>query len=161
MIAKAWRALRAFNPMAEPVLRHAWVWLRTFWFIRLRGALRTADSEHAVRANVSHNLKGIYSANRRMNLLLYPLATIETLDPDARILLIGPRNEYDLFSLVGLGFRLDRITGLDLISYSPYIEIGDMHAMRFEDASFDAVVCGWTISYSTDYTLSLHDALPI
>jgi hypothetical protein len=142
--------LGSINPMAEPVLRHAWVVVRAWWLIRIRGRLSTAGSANAVRANVAHNLKSIYSANRRMNLLLYPLATIETLDRTARILVIGPRNEYDLFTLAGLGFSLDRIQGLDLISYSPRIEVGDMHAMSYPDASFDAVVCGWTLSYSTD-----------
>jgi SAM-dependent methyltransferase len=149
-LSKILGVLSSINLMAEPVLRRAWVIARALYFIRVRGRLRTADSQQAVRANVSHNLKGIYSANCRMNLLLYPLAIIETLDRNARILVIGPRNEFDLFTLVGLGFKLENLRGLDLISYSPLIELGDMHAMRFDDASFDAVVCGWTLSYSID-----------
>jgi SAM-dependent methyltransferase len=84
-----------------------------------------------------------------MNLLLYPVALIEVLHPDSRILVIGPRNENDLYNLVGLGFRIENIRGLDLISYSPYIELGDMHNMPFPSDSFDAVICGWTLSYST------------
>lgn len=150
LLFKALRALGSVNPMAEPVLRHAWVLARALYFIHLRKRMRTVESEHVVQANRAHNLKSIYSANRRMNLLLYPLSAIETLSRDAHILVIGPRNEFDLFSLVGLGFKLNRLTGLDLLTYSPRIEVGDMHAMRFADGSFDAVVCGWTLSYSTD-----------
>ena len=45
---------------------------------------------------------------------------------------------------------MENIVGLDLISYSPRITLGDMHAMPFPDSSFDAVVCGWTLSYSTN-----------
>jgi SAM-dependent methyltransferase len=85
-----------------------------------------------------------------MNLLLFPLAVIETLDARSRILIIGPRNEFDLYSLVGLGFLLENMVGLDLISYSPYVTLGDMHKIPFDDYAFDAVVCGWTLSYSTN-----------
>jgi SAM-dependent methyltransferase len=131
--------------------------LRALYFIRLRKQLRTLDSEHALQANVMHNLRSIYGANRRMNLLLYPLAIIETLNARSRILVIGPRNEYDLYSLVALGFAIDNIVGLDLITYSPHIQLGDMHAMPFADASFDAVVCGWTLSYSTEPQRAAHE----
>lgn len=40
------------------------------------------------------------------------------------------------------------MTGLDLISYSSRIKLGDMHAMPFDDNQFDAVIFGWTLSYS-------------
>lgn len=150
MLVKLIRSLRQLNLAAEPTLRHYWVYLRALYLIRVRRQLRTLDSEAAVRANVLHNLRSIYGANPRMNMLLYPLAIIETLGRDARILVIGPRNEFDLYTLAGLGFRKDRIEGLDLISYSPRIRLGDMHAIPFDDARFDAVVCGWTLSYSTD-----------
>jgi SAM-dependent methyltransferase len=150
LLAKLFRAVRRVNLAIEPTFRHAWVYLRAIYYIRVRRRLRTLQSGDAVQANVMHNMKSIYGANNRMNLLLFPLAIIETLRRDAKILIIGPRNENDLYSLVGLGFRLENIRGLDLISYSPYIELGDMHAMPFADHSFDAVVCGWTLSYSTN-----------
>jgi SAM-dependent methyltransferase len=85
-----------------------------------------------------------------MNLLLFPLAIIESIPKDARILVVGPRNENDLYTLSGLGFRFRNLVGLDLISYSPYVKLGDMHAIPFADGAFDAVVCGWTLSYSTE-----------
>jgi len=46
------------------------------------------------------------------------------------------------------GFSRSRIRGLDLMSYSPLIEVGDMHQTPFEDNRWDAIVCGWTLSYS-------------
>jgi SAM-dependent methyltransferase len=144
------RRLSQINLAAEPTLRFIWVRLRAIYFIKFRRRLRTLDSAHAVKSNIAHNLKSIFGANNRMHLLLFPLAVIETLRRDARILVVGPRNENDLYTLVGLGFRLENITGLDLISYSPHIELGDMHAIPFADGTFDAVVCGWTLSYSTN-----------
>jgi SAM-dependent methyltransferase len=150
LLMKTFRAIRRVNLAIEPTLRHAWVYLRAVYFIRMRRRLRTLDSHDAVRTNIMHNVKSIYGANNRMNLLLYPLAVIETLNADSKILVIGPRNENDLYSLFGLGFKLTNVRGLDLISYSPYIELGDMHAIPFPDDSFDAVICGWTLSYSTN-----------
>ncbi|RYG39221.1 MAG: SAM-dependent methyltransferase [Burkholderiales bacterium] len=150
MIVKFLKSLRRINLMIEPTLRHYVVFLRAWFLIKVRGRLRTLESDNAVKANIMHNMKSIYGVNNRMNLLIYPLSVIETLNSSSRILVIGPRNENDIFSLGGLGFQRDRIDGLDLISYSNLITLGDMHAIPFGDDEFDAVVCGWTISYSTD-----------
>lgn len=150
MLRSLIQLLRRFNPYADPTIRHLWVYVRAIYLIRIRRRLRTLDSQDAVKANVAHNMRSIYSANRRMNLVLFPLAIIETLAAHSRILVIGPRNEFDLYTLAGLGFRIDNVVGLDLITYSPHVQLGDMHDMQFEDKSFDAVVCGWTLSYSTD-----------
>jgi SAM-dependent methyltransferase len=65
------------------------------------------------------------------------------------VLLIGPRNENDLLiASTYLDLPLDCIRGLDLISYSKQVDLGDMHAMPYGDHSFDVVICGWTVSYS-------------
>lgn len=149
MIVKFIKSLGRINLWIEPTLRHYFVFARANYFIRLRGKLETLESGQAVKTNIMHNMKSIYGVNNRMNLLIYPLSVIETLSRDARILVIGPRNENDIYSLVGLGFRRQNIIGLDLISYSSTILLGDMHAIPFPDGHFDAVICGWTISYST------------
>ena len=39
---------------------------------------------------------------------------------------------------------------LDTFSYSPLVEMGDMHNLSYKDDYFDAIVCGWTLSYSTN-----------
>ena len=39
------------------------------------------------------------------------------------------------------------------------ITLGDMHTAPFEDDSFDAVICGWTISYSTNPSLAALEML--
>jgi SAM-dependent methyltransferase len=149
-LQKAFRALKRINLASEPTLRHAWVYLRAVWFVRVRKKLRSQHSDDAFATTVAHNMRSLYGANNRMNLLLFPLSVIETLQRDARILVIGPRNENDLYTLAGLGFSLANIVGLDLISYSPRIRLGDMHAIPFPDGAFDAVVCGWTLSYSAN-----------
>jgi hypothetical protein len=62
---------------------------------------------------------------------------------------IGPRNEHDLYTLVAHGFDRERVRGLDLISYSPMIDLGDMHSTAYADNTWDVVIVGWTLSYSS------------
>ena len=95
-------------------------------------------------------MKSLRAGNERMHRLLRPLTAIETLSKDTRILLIGPRNESDLWLLKGYGFSLENLRGLDIISYSPLIDLGDMHATSYPDDSWDAVVLGWVLTYSLE-----------
>ncbi len=65
------------------------------------------------------------------------------------VLSIGPRSEIELFGIMAAGFDPKRIKALDLLSYSPLVETGDMHAMKFADNSFDVIFLGWVLAYST------------
>lgn len=122
--------------------------LRRFYYTRVRRQLRTLGSELAFETTLSHNLPSLKWSNDRIGLLLKPLSVIETLEPDSDILIVGPRNEHDLYYAQGQGFAATHVRGLDLISYSPRIDLGDMHETPYADDSFDAVVVGWTLSYS-------------
>lgn len=136
------------------LFRYLVVALRYLWFVNIRGRLRTLEPgkgahEGVAQNTVWHNLKGLRDlAVNRSHLLVRPLSVLETLPTDARILSIGPRSEGELLSLAAHGFQWSRIEALDLISYSPRVRLGDMHAMPFEDGAFDAVVVGWVLAYS-------------
>ncbi len=84
--------------------------------------------------------------------LIWPLAALAAGDRidlrEQKVLSVGPRTEGEIFNLVAHGFRLRNIIGLDLITYSPRVHLGDMHAMPFPNASFDVALLGWVISYS-------------
>ncbi len=135
------------------LVRYGVAYVRYFYFVKLRKKLRTYASSHkGVGANtIFHNLKGLKDlAVVRSLALIKPLSVIESLGKDAQILTIGPRTEGEILSLIGYGFMPGNIRGLDLITYSPWIDLGDMHAMPYQDNSFDAVVMGWVIAYSED-----------
>jgi SAM-dependent methyltransferase len=138
------------------LIRYAVVAVRYLWFVQVRRRLMTYDLSTAVGSPVAsktvfHNLKGLRDlAVNRSHLLVRPLSVIETLPVDARVLSIGPRTEGELFSLAAHGFVWRQITGLDLISYSPRVRLGDMHDTRFESDHFDAVILGWVLAYSED-----------
>jgi SAM-dependent methyltransferase len=105
----------------------------------------------SLKNTVSHNLTALSHIStdfrmRRMKWLIFGTIANEAISSSSRILMIGPRTENEILFLHGLGYP--NVVGLDLISYSPYVRLGDMHNMPFEDDSFDVVICGWTLSYS-------------
>lgn len=121
------------------------------YFVHLRKKLRTIDSDGAHPVTVEHNLKGLQDhTNARMERLIRPLVSIETVDADSDVLVVGPRTEADLLLLIGYGLKSGKVRGLDLISYSPWIDLGDMHAMPYEDDSFDVSILGWVLAYSAE-----------
>lgn len=120
------------------------------WFVRARRSLRTLESGDAVAENtVMHNLKGLRDlAVVRSMYLIRPLSVLDDLAPDADVLVIGPRTEGELLVLLAHGFDRQHVKAVDLISYSPWVELGDMHQLPYADDSFDAVMAGWVLAYS-------------
>jgi hypothetical protein len=109
-----------------------------------------------------HNLKLLKDfSNPRMDLLIRPLSVLEFLKRSSNILIIGPRNENDLLKLMAFGFHRAGIRGLDLMSYSPLIDVGDMHATPYDSNFWDAILCGWTLSYSRSPDLFARELLRV
>lgn len=104
-------------------------------------------------------------SGRKSDLLIVPaLQSVPGLKAriaDTRVLSVGPRTEGELFNLFSHGFRRRNIVGLDLFSYSPWIKLGDMHAMPFEDDSFDLILLGWCLAYSDNKTLAAREAMRV
>jgi SAM-dependent methyltransferase len=126
--------------------------LRFLFLARVCGRLRVFQhASDSVSANtVRYNLTAFKRPLllKRTNVLLRPFSVLETLRPDSAILVVGPRSEDDLLHLRAYGFR--NVRGIDLISYSPHIDLGDMHALPYPDSVFDAVLYGWVLVYSDD-----------
>lgn len=136
-----------------------WVVRARFWyFTKIKHNLKIfKEYNHGEDNNtIHHNLKGlIYSSGTRVLSLIHPLSAIESLDRRvARVLSIGPRTEGELFLLLGLGFQKRNIKALDLISYSPWVDLGDMHNIPYDANAFDLVLLGWVLAYSHDPALA-------
>jgi hypothetical protein len=83
--------------------------------------------------------------------LLYRAADLLLDDPtSAKLLIIGPRNVQELFLAWCYGYRWSNITGIDLYSTNPAIQIMNMEDMTFPDAVFDVVTMANTLGYAQD-----------
>ena len=134
------------------VLRNYYCWLR---YCLLKGRTRVAGSQTGSVGphTIDHNMMALktragFGMDNRMSLLLYPTAAALRSCQDAKVLIVGPRTEDDIFWAKSLGLR--NVRGLDLFSYSEMIDVGDMHQTTYPAAQFDAVILGWVISYSND-----------
>jgi len=94
------------------------------------------------------NSDAVFGMAKRMSLLLYPIAALLRDYDSANLLIVGPRSEDDIFWAKSLGIK--NTMGLDLFSYSDFIQIGDIHSTDFADNSFDAILLGWMINYSSN-----------
>ncbi|QLE59132.1 class I SAM-dependent methyltransferase [Nostoc sp. TCL26-01] len=127
---------------------------RSIYFVDIMENLAVLESPTAdVGKNaITHNLSAFENFQTfsipRVDRLIKPFSSIELLNSNSSILVIGPRSEDDLLCLLGYGFKHEKIRGFDLISYSPWVDLGDMHAMPYEDNSWDAVIVGWVFNYS-------------
>jgi SAM-dependent methyltransferase len=132
-------------------LRNVYCWFR-YQLRKKNMRLLDTMTEGVGKHTVEHNMgalagRAAFGMGNRMSILLYPLAAALRDTDNPRVLIVGPRTEDDLFLAKSLG--MSNVRGLDLFSYSEMIDIGDMHATSYPSASFDAVVLGWVISYST------------
>ena len=116
----------------------------------------------AIKQNYSGMLS--FSSVERTNRLIRPLCAIDKIFFKAHemsVLSIGPRTEMELLSLVAQGFDPDKIRGLDLISYSSWIDIGNMHYMPYNDDTFDVVIAGWVLAYSDNPARACQEMLRV
>lgn len=132
-------------------------WLMLKRNIKYYDQLGPEVTENVIKHNISaFKTDAAFGCGNRMSLLFYPLAALLATADNPKILIVGPRTEDDIFFSKSLGFA-DSI-GLDLFSYSPYIELGDFHKLPYLDQQFDAVILGWVLAYSGDPLLAISES---
>ena len=144
--------------------RYVVAWVRYVYFVFLRRRLREYGvSSGDIGVNtVHHNALRLGSFKKlivnRSNLLLYPLSAI-AINRGSPVLCIGPRTEGELLNYRGLGFR--NVRGLDLLSYSPWIDVGDMHAMPYSHDAFTVTLFSFCLSYSNNRVKAAAEAIRV
>lgn len=132
------------------------------WKIRKRHLTFLDSLGPEVRQSViEHNLTAFdhdaaFGCGNRMANLMYPLSILIQNKASAKVLIVGPRTEDDIYLAKALG--LVNTKGVDLFSYSPHIDLGDCHRLPYQNAEFDVVVMGWVIAYCGDPHLALREA---
>lgn len=148
-------------------VRYAVGLVRFVWYALVLRRLRTYDTNEDGVADrtISHNMQGLRDLSvARALRIIHPLMSIDRVQynvRDARLLTIGPRTEGEILALLSFGFRRRNITALDLISYSPWIEIGNMHHMRYPDSTFDIVMLGFVIAYSDEPETAVREIIRV
>ena len=121
--------------------------LRFFWYVDIMKRLDVySDGSDVLAPKYSVEMLKKGRTSDRPLQLIRPLSVL--LNKSARILSIGCRFETELLYLVGYGFHAKNVRGFDMISYSPWVDCGNMHALPYSDNSWDAVILGWVLSYS-------------
>lgn len=124
------------------------------------------DPAALVENALSHNIDGMIGKISlfRPAILVMPLRSLDHVAENmktARVLSVGPRTEAEIYTLIACGFEPSNIRGLDLFSYSDFVDAGDMHAMPYEDNSFDIVILGWVLAYSNDQKKAAAEVLRV
>ena len=100
----------------------------------------------------------VYRPSDRTMLLLNFLNSIPYLNK-SDLLIIGPRYETEILIAKSFGFK--NIKALDTFSYSPLIDVGDMHKMQYKDKSFNSIICGWTLTYSDNPEIAAKEMMRV
>ena len=144
-------------------IRGAVAYMRLFYFTKILRRLRTLDAADANPVTVKHNMKGLLPTldSKRSSILVRPLSVIEQVNADSHVLCIGPRSEGELLLLEAYGFKRGNVRGLDLISYSPLVDLGDMHAMPYPDNSWDVVISSMVLPYSDNQQKAINEMIRV
>ena len=125
------------------------------------------EGAHLGKDTLKHNSKNVFHSifkHERVHHIVRPLLAIEDINhrlPSLKVLSVGPRSEAELLLYAAYGFTWKNLRGLDLVSYSPMIDVGDMHDMPYEDNSFDVIFVGWVLSYSEDRGRALKEMVRV
>lgn len=153
-----WRAV-----MLQPLPFFLWFRLRWHWY-RLFGQpmkvfQKPGTTEHITKNVIPYSMRKMRGMDRRRTeRLINVLRSVHGLDvSSAQVLNIGPRNEMEVLLLRLYGFKAQNIRAVDLFSYSPHIQVMDMHELAFADDSFDVTYCAYTLRYSDKIERACHE----
>ena len=65
-----------------------------------------------------------------------------------KALLVGPRNEGEIFNFMSNNFLSKNIDAIDLVSYSKKIKVFDMHKIDTLKKKYDLIYFGFVLNYS-------------
>jgi Methyltransferase domain len=145
------------NLLLQPLPFFLWFRMRWHWYHRGGAPLTVYEkdrgaADHIARNVIPYSVRKMRGMDRqRTERLMNVVRSIHGVDVrNARVLNIGPRNEMEVLLLRLYGFSAENITAIDLFTYSPAIQVMDMHQLAFADDSFDLTYSAYTLRYSDD-----------
>lgn len=128
------------------------------------GSVETVITHNMHFTDNFFNLKKTFKrfSGAKTMMISSPLKSIDFINyENFKVLSVGPRNEGELFQIRSLGFNWKNIYGIDLLSYSDTIDLGDIHNSNYQTDFFDIIFCGWVLTYSEDYEKILDELFRI
>lgn len=163
MLSSKWRVGRLLSQLLLVGAINKLVFrVRFFYFVHVKRSLRSHEDEKGV---IRHDyslqmlLRG-QTSNRPLK-MIRPMSVLDRKWSKMKVLSIGCRYETELLYLVAHGCEPANVRGLDMLSYSPWVDVGNMHALPYADDSWDAVVMAWVIAYSDDPRLAAREAVRV
>jgi hypothetical protein len=141
-------------------------YIRWFYYYKVRKYYKSLDIDNAIEGTVKHNLRYFLKfplpdfVMKRMDRLISMIKSIEIINDKSHFLIIGPRTESDIMRLK-FNFPKAKINSIDIISYSPWIEIQDAHKTTFLNNSFDCIISGWVLKYSSNQDKMINEMVRI
>jgi SAM-dependent methyltransferase len=133
-------------------------------YLRVHEDLDGGVMPGAVEHNRRELEKDDFGSFTRTARLINPLTSLNPVFGHAsqmKVLSIGPRTEMEILHLIAVGFHPENISGLDLISASPFIDTGDMHKLPYGDRSFQVVISSWVLGYSSSPQLAVDEMVRV
>ena len=125
-----------------------------FFVIIMRRLKYIKKGKETFKDTTKRNLKSLFSlrdcyAGERSDFFLKKLKKIKFKDlENKKILIVGPRNEGEIFNFVSKGFRYENIFCIDLISYTNKIKLMDVNKyLRKFNYKFDLIYLGFVYGY--------------
>ena len=127
-------------------LKFFFIWeicyIRFLYYFILKKNFKIYESIENDTIGVDYSKKTFYDGRlpiyRPSDRIFYPFFNLIS-DPNLikeKILILGPRYENEIYLAKAFGFK--KVYALDTFSYSPLVEMGDIHNLKYSDNFFDA-----------------------
>lgn len=130
-------------------------YLRWVYYYKLNKSFRVLEIKDSIDGTVNHNKTAFTKfpltdfTMLRMDRLIAITKSIEFVGNHSNFLIIGPRTESDIMKVI-YNYPKASISTIDIISYSPWIDLQDAHSTNFPSNNFDCILSGWVLKYSND-----------
>ena len=130
-------------------------YLRWVYYYKLNKSYRALEIKDSIDGTVNHNKTAFTKfpltdfTMLRMDRLIAITKSIEFVGNHSNFLIIGPRTESDIMKMI-YNYPKASISAIDIISYSPWIDLQDAHSTNFPSNNFDCILSGWVLKYSKD-----------
>jgi len=127
--------------------------LRAAHHYRVIKAKAGSDEEYNqyLKAQIDKTVWASHWESQRTDRLVGKVAELGLPLAGHHVLCVGCRNTNELEQMESIGFG--QVTGIDLFSQDPRIQVMDMHDMQFKDNTFDVVYSCHNLEHSYDHSV--------